>query len=105
MGELDFGKLCRERGLPAPARQVVRATAHGRVYLDVAWEDISLVVEIDGGHHGAALNPIDDALRQNDLVLSGERVLRIPVIGLRVAPDRFMDQVVAAHAERQREVA
>ena len=65
LGELDFGKLCRDRGLPAPARQVVRTTAQGRVYLDVAWEDISLVVEIDGGHHAAALNSVDDALRQN----------------------------------------
>ena len=101
LGELDFAKLCRDRGLPEPARQVVRTTGQGRIYLDVAWEDISLVVEIDGGHHAAAFNPVDDALRQNDLVLSGARVLRIPVIGLRVSPDLFMAQVARAHAEHQ----
>ena len=97
LGELDFARLCRLRGLPEPTRQVVRTVPGGRIYLDVAWEDVGLVVEVDGGHHAAALNPVDDALRQNDVVVRGATVLRIPVVGLRVAPDRFMDQVVAAH--------
>ena len=48
----------------------------GRVYLDVAWEDIGLVVEIDGGHHALALNPVDDALRQNEVTLGDDMVLR-----------------------------
>lgn len=98
LGELDFGGLCRGRGLPRPSRQVVRTLSGGRVYLDVAWEEIGLVVEIDGGHHALALNPVDDALRQNDVVLSGERVLRIPVLGLRLTPDAFLNQLVRAHA-------
>lgn len=97
-GELDFGGLCRRRGLPQPSRQVVRTLSGGRVYLDVAWEEVGLVVEIDGGHHALALGPVDDAPRQNDVVLSGERVLRIPVLGLRLTPDAFLDQVVRAHA-------
>jgi very-short-patch-repair endonuclease len=105
LGELDFAAHCRARGLPVPSRQVVRTTPQGRIYLDVGWEDIRLVVEIDGGHHAAALNPVDDALRQNELVLTGERVLRIPVIGLRVSPDLFMAQVEQAHAELGRAVA
>ena len=98
LGELDFTGLCRARGLPPPSRQVVRRGARGRVYLDAAWEDIGLVVEVDGGHHLLALAPIDDALRQNDVTLSGDVVLRIPVLGLRLTPDSFMDQVVRAHA-------
>src|SRR5579875_1722170 len=69
-----------------PARTVA-------VYLDISWDEVGLVVEIDGGHHGLALNPVDDALRQNERVAVGERVLRIPVIGLRVATDKFMQQV------------
>lgn len=97
LGELDFGGLCRASGLPAPSRQVVRSTPDGRVYLDAAWEDLGLVVEVDGGHHALALNPVDDALRQNEVVLGGERVLRVPVLGLRLVPDRLMDQVVRAH--------
>ncbi len=99
LGKLDFALMCRRSGLPRPSRQAVRTTAAGRVYLDVAWDDLGLVVEIDGGHHGLALNPVDDAVRQNELVISGSRVLRIPVVGLRIAADTFMDQVVRAHAQ------
>lgn len=98
LGELDFAGWCREYGLPEPSRQAVRTLPDGRVYLDVAWEGIGLVVEIDGGHHAMALNMVDDALRQNEVVLRDERVLRIPVLGLRLLADTFMGQVVRAHA-------
>ena len=37
------------------------------------------------------------AMRQNDLMLGDERVLRIPLIGLRTEPGRFMRQVVRAY--------
>jgi hypothetical protein len=96
LGELDFAGLCRARGLPEPTRQEVRNLPGGRVYLDVAWEDVGLVVEIDGGHHAAALATLDDALRQNEVVLSESTVLRIPVVGLRLLPDQFLDQVARA---------
>ena len=98
LGELDFARLCRRAGLPPPTRQAVRYGPRGRVYLDAAWEEIGLVVEIDGGHHQWALNPVEDALRQNDLAVGGEVVLRIPLLGLRLEVDRFMRQVVTAHA-------
>lgn len=97
LGELDFAGLCREHGIPDPTRQAVRTVSGGRVYLDVAWEDVGLVVEIDGGHHALALSPVDDALRQNDVVLDGQPVLRIPVLGLRLCPEKFMAQVVRGH--------
>ena len=71
----------------------MRCGPRGRVYLDISWDEVGLVVEIDGGHHALALNPVDDALRQNDRVAAEERVLRIPVIGFRLASDRFMQQV------------
>lgn len=93
LGELDFARMARSVGLPAPTRQAVRLGPRGRVYLDVCWEDVGLVVEIDGGHHALALNPIDDALRQNERAVAGDRVLRIPVTGLRLAPKEFLPQV------------
>ncbi|HET6967019.1 MAG TPA: hypothetical protein VFI44_02025, partial [Ornithinibacter sp.] len=105
LGELDFGRLCARAGLPRPSRQVVRRGPGGRIHLDVAWEDIGLVVEIDGGHHALALNPVDDALRQNDVTLREQLVLRIPVLGLRIAPDAFLAQVVRAHAALTRLLA
>ncbi|MDO5504470.1 MAG: hypothetical protein Q4G67_14990 [Actinomycetia bacterium] len=98
LGELDFAELCRRYGLPPPTRQAVRTGANGRVYLDVAWEDIGLVIEIDGGHHATALSPVLDALRQNDVVLAEETVLRVPVLGLRLFEEEFMSQVVRAFA-------
>ena len=105
LGELDFAGLCRAAGLTEPTRQVVRTQPGGRVYLDVVWEDLGLVVEIDGGHHALALNVVDDALRQNEVVLGDERVLRVPVIGLRLLPEQFMAQVVRAHVAARHRAA
>lgn len=96
LNELDFAGMCTARGLPDPSRQVVRRGPKGRVYLDTGWEDRGVVVEIDGIQHTMAINVIDDALRDNLLTLGGEVVLRIPVLGLRLCPDRFMDQVECA---------
>jgi hypothetical protein len=103
LGELDFAGLCRRYGLPRPSRQVVHALASGRAYLDVVWEDVGLVVEIDGGQHSRALHPVEDSLRQNDVTLGRQLVVRVPVLGLRLLPDAFMAQVVRAYrlAERR----
>lgn len=98
LGELDFAALCRARGLPEPSRQVVRRGPRGTVYLDVAWDGVDLVVEIDGSQHGWGLAATDDQLRQNAVVISGDRVLRMTLMGLRVMPEAFMDQVCEAHA-------
>lgn len=50
-------------------------------------------MEIDGGHHLLGLNPTADALRANEVALGSTRVLRIPLLGLRREPSRFMEQV------------
>ncbi len=55
-------------------------------------------VEIDGIHHTWAPVQLSDALRQNDITLGHRTVLRIPLLGLRVAPDEFFAQVTAALA-------
>lgn len=99
LGELDFSRLCRQYGLPEPSRQVVRKLPNGRAYLDVRWDHLNLVVEIDGGHHVQALEPVADALRQNEIVLTNDTVLRIPVLGLRLDEEAFMAQVVRAHRQ------
>ncbi|GAA2160108.1 hypothetical protein FHX52_4428 [Humibacillus xanthopallidus] len=92
LGELDFAVLCRERGLPEPDRQVVVETNNGRIYLDVRWRN-GLCVEIDGVQHREALMVSTDNLRTNDLVLGGDRALRIDLVGLRVFTDQFLAQV------------
>lgn len=96
LGELDFARECRRRGLPEPSRQVVRRGRDGRYYLDVFWDDWHVAVEIDGIQHGWAENVVHDALRHNDVTLGDCRVLRLPVLGLRVAPDQFFGQIEQA---------
>ena len=93
LAELDFAKLCRARGLPEPSRQVVREGPRGRIYLDVRWDRHRLVVEIDGTQHREGLAVSVDNLTRNAVVLSGDRVLRIDRIGLRLHEPAFMDQV------------
>jgi len=95
LSELDFTRIARRRGLPEPTRQRVRRGPHGRVFLDVLWEEFDVAVEIEGAHHDAPENAVDDALRQNALTVSRLGVLRIPIIGLRTCPDQFLDQIVA----------
>ncbi len=96
VGELEFARECRQRGLPVPTRQVVRRGTHGRYYLDVLWEDWNVCVEIDGIHHSWATNVVADALRHNDLTLQRTTVLRLPLLGFRVAPDEFFGQIESA---------
>ena len=93
LGELDFAGMCRRRGLPEPDRQVVRRGPRGRVYLDVGWRECGWGVEIDGAGHRVGLAVTDDNLRQNAVVIEGTRLLRIDLLGLRVAPEAFLDQV------------
>lgn len=93
MGELDFLRMCRRRSLPAPSRQVRRVLPSGRAFLDVYWDEFGVVLEIEGAHHLIAGIAIDDSLRQNELTIDNDRVLRIPVLGLHVAADELFDQL------------
>lgn len=96
LNELDFAAACRARGLPVPTRQAVRTTSSGRVYLDVWFEEHRLAIEIDGAGHLWGLAGVDDSLRANEVVIDGDRVLRINVIGWRLDEDAYLDQVAAA---------
>lgn len=100
LGEYDFARECRRRGLPEPSRQVLRRGRGGAYYLDVIWEEWALVVEIDGIQHGWAQNVVPDALRQNEVTLQNATVLRLPLLGLRVAADDFFGQIERALRDR-----
>lgn len=100
LGELEVARECRRRGLPEPTRQVVRRGRNGTYYLDLVWEEWGVVVEVDGIHHSWATQVVGDALRQNDVSLQREVVLRLPLLGLRVAPDEFFAQIEQALADR-----
>jgi very-short-patch-repair endonuclease len=93
LGELDIGHELARRGLPGPARQVLRRDKQNRYYLDLYWPDYHLVVEVDGIHHTWAENVVGDAIRQNALAIAGDTVLRVPLLGLRLNPDEFFAQI------------
>ncbi|MGB9377023.1 MAG: DUF559 domain-containing protein [Mycobacteriales bacterium] len=95
--EIDFARLCRAANLPPPERQVIRTDRYGRRrYLDAEWrlaDGSALVVEIDGALHLQAMTYWDDMDRQNELVISGDRVLRFPSATLRLRPDHVVEQL------------
>ncbi len=72
---------------------MLRHGPRGRIYLDVYFDDYTLVVEIDGIQHAIGLGQVDDALRQNELSLGADTVLRIPLLGLRLQPAEFIAQL------------
>jgi hypothetical protein len=77
LSELDFARLARRYGLPAPDRQVMRLDRDGRRrWLDAYWEEAHLAVEVDGLWHMEATAWWADMRRGNDLMISGLRVLR-----------------------------
>lgn len=100
LGEIDVARECHARGLPEPTRQAVRRGEDGRYYLDVLWEEYGVVLEIDGIQHNWADHVVGDALRHNRIALSGDVVLRLPVMGLRWAADDFFRQVEEALRKR-----
>lgn len=94
LAEIDFVRLCRRAGLPTPTRQVVRVDAQRRRrYLDAAWPEFRVIVEVDGVGHREVRQWVDDLYRGNELVMRGDRVLRFPAITVRLHPDQVLDQL------------
>lgn len=96
LNELDFASMCRRRGLPEPERQVVVRRSTGRAYLDVRWRRWRVVVEIDGIGHLRPDRWMDDSLRHNEIALTGDMVLRVPSLALRLDPQPHLDLIERA---------
>ncbi|RKR89822.1 hypothetical protein BDK92_4181 [Micromonospora pisi] len=95
--ESDFLRLCRRADLPTPSRQVRRTDARGRRrYLDVYFDEWRVHVEIDGGQHLEVGHWWADMRRQNDLWISGVRILRFPAWVVRDRPAEVIAQLRAA---------
>jgi hypothetical protein len=81
ISELDFLRLVvRPFGLPEPSRQSARRDGRGRRrWIDAAWDDRKIAVEIDGAQHIAdPLQRWDDMERDLALTLDGYQTLRFP---------------------------
>jgi hypothetical protein len=97
LSEIDFARLCRRHGMSEPVRQAVRREPGGRRrYLDATWVTASgrrLVVEVDGALHLVATRWWADQLRQNELVLTGDSVLRFPSVLVRSGDPLVLDHL------------
>jgi hypothetical protein len=101
LSELDFCRLTRRYRIPEPDRQVLRLDAVGRRrWLDAYWHHARLVAEVDGLWHMEAAAWWADMRRDNDLTVSGYRVLRFPAFAIRDQPDLVAKQIAAALRQR-----
>lgn len=91
LGELDVATGLRRRGLPEPARQVVRTRPSGTQYLDAEWPRYGVVLEVDGVQHDLPAARLADLLR--DLALAGEErtVVRVPLVVWRLDQEVVLD--------------
>jgi hypothetical protein len=101
LSELDFiQKVVRQNGLPEPDQQAARRDSRGRRrWLDVVWEKWRVIAEIDGVQHTDALQRWDDMDRDNDLQISGYRVLRFPSWLVRTRPGYVAMKILQALRE------
>lgn len=97
LSEIDFVALCRRFRLPMPDLQERRRDANGRTrYLDAYWREWQVHVEVDGAHHMDVRQWAADMLRQNQVWIAGDRILRFPAWLLRTRPADVAAQLHAA---------
>ncbi len=94
--EREILLLIKRAKLPMPDRQTVRGEGGLRRYLDLYWDSLRLVVEIDGRFHAAYQQWVADMSRANALVGSGDVVLRFPAWLVRNRPEQVIDQLRSA---------
>jgi very-short-patch-repair endonuclease len=92
-------RLLRAAALPPPVRQHEVRVGDQRYFLDLAWPDRRLAIELDGyeSHRGRRAFS-DDRARQNALVLAGWSLLRYSGDQARHDPQRLVAHVVTAMA-------
>ncbi|MDQ1701731.1 MAG: hypothetical protein QOF57_983 [Frankiaceae bacterium] len=98
LAEVEFVKLARLAGLPAPLRQSKRVDADGRTrHLDVDFGAFS--VEIDGPVHWDAASYTIGLARQNALVRRGERLLRFSTTSIWSEPESVVAELRSAWSQ------
>jgi very-short-patch-repair endonuclease len=101
LSELDLLALCRRFHLPVPDTQQRRRDAAGRHrYVDAYWRERGVLVEVDGGHHMSVAEWSQDMMRQNEIWIAGDRILRFPAWLLRTDPGAVAKQLREALGPR-----
>jgi very-short-patch-repair endonuclease len=81
----------------------VRLRGYGQAFLDLAFIEAQVLVEIDGwAYHRGLRAFVRDARRQNALVLEGWVVIRTNWFELQETPEVFVENVRDALAARAR---
>jgi hypothetical protein len=99
ISELDFLRLVvRPFGLAEPSRQAARRDRQGRRrWIDAAWDDRKVAVEIDGAHHTEdPLQRWHDMERDIDLMHDGYQTLRFPAWLVRKNPEYVARRILEA---------
>lgn len=79
LSELDVAQDLRRRGLPEPARQVVRKRPSGTQYLDCDLPEYGITLEIDGAGHEEPWQRLADLVRDITLTAEGRAAVRLPI--------------------------
>lgn len=89
LSELDFTRnVIRRYRLPEPSIQAGKRDRRNRQrWIDVAFDEWKLLVEIDGAQHIEPLDQWDDMERDNDFRAGGYRTLRFPAWLVRRNPE------------------
>lgn len=99
-GERRMHRLLRSAGIDGWSANR-RVVMHGRTYyLDVAFDEYRVALEIDGLVHATIETFESDRLRQNDLVIAGWLVLRFTWSMITEQPDAVVVAVVTALESR-----
>ena len=97
LSEVDFERICRRNGFPAPIRQRVRVDDSGRRrYIDAeirTRRGKRLAIEIDGAAHLIVGSYWQDMARANEIILSGQSLLRFPTVALYLDEATVVDQL------------
>lgn len=98
LSELDFAqKVIRQFKLPEPSFQKGTRDSRGRRrWIDVAFEEWKVAVEIDGAQHMRPLDQWDDMERDNDLAAGGYETLRFPAWLVRDNPGYVARKILDA---------
>lgn len=92
LAEIDVGRMCRDAGLAAPARQIKRQDSSGRArFTDCEWrlpDGRAVVLEVDGSFHLDVEHWEADLARQRALSAADRIIVRCTARELRDEPER-----------------
>jgi very-short-patch-repair endonuclease len=93
--EARFRRLLKRHRFPQPEQQhVVWRNSGQRAFVDFCYPELGLVIEVDGfASHGSRISWNEDLRRQNDLVITGLRVLRFTWTDLTDGEDAVVSQL------------